>query len=484
MEQPLELEYKSKINDLASFARHSQMYKENKDVKVSCKNTFLHFAELRKSAAAGFASPTFSPIIKTFRRRCHSDVTDSQAVFIPSPLICASTSPHITGVGSPALLPVDEAACTRRTVYDGSCCGGSMVEGSADFILPPPCDNFGPCDFTFTLDSDDLDFHQGVMGVQMAHAVFGAEDDCDADRKTRATTSRHDSNDTNDSQDWTNPEDRKTPTTTPRQLNNFDENFNDWNHQQWYGSVNNAQSEQKTANGYERDDKRVREKRNQKQRRKGNKMAELRNGQYSHNYTQSPRDPVVNTSQTKQRPQYYDGHTDPAVKLPKGTTTVMLRNIPNKYTRQMLIDVLNQQFAGMYDFLYLPIDFKNKCNVGYGFLNLRTPEICSQFAGYFHGVDVRKCLPGFNSRKVCEVTPARVQGLQDNVRRLQNSPVMNQLKDHPEWLPVLFGADGGCESFPCPELLQTKPRAESDGIKARKDKDGEYRGRWDRCHRV
>mmetsp|Transcript_47998 Transcript_47998/g.133917 ORF Transcript_47998/g.133917 Transcript_47998/m.133917 type:complete len:504 (-) Transcript_47998:139-1650(-) len=157
--------------------------------------------------------------------------------------------------------------------------------------------------------------------------------------------------------------------------------------------------------------------------------------------------------------------------IPGNYTTVMLRNIPNKYTREMLVKQLSQDFSGQFDFMYLPIDFKNKCNVGYGFINFRMPEHCAKFVEMFHGVDVRKCLPGLNSKKVVEVTPARVQGLSENVRRLRNSPVMNQLQDHPEWMPLLFNEDGFEEPFPMPDqpLPPVKPRGRNREVANRAD---------------
>ena len=39
-------------------------------------------------------------------------------------------------------------------------------------------------------------------------------------------------------------------------------------------------------------------------------------------------------------------------------TTVMIKNIPNKYTQKMLLQAIDCKFAGTYNFLYLPIDFK------------------------------------------------------------------------------------------------------------------------------
>ena len=39
-------------------------------------------------------------------------------------------------------------------------------------------------------------------------------------------------------------------------------------------------------------------------------------------------------------------------------TTLMIKNIPNKYTQKMLIQKFNQSHKGKFDFFYLPIDFK------------------------------------------------------------------------------------------------------------------------------
>jgi len=150
-------------------------------------------------------------------------------------------------------------------------------------------------------------------------------------------------------------------------------------------------------------------------------------------------------------------------------TTVMFRNIPNKYTREMLVKQLEEDMRGQFDFVYLPIDFKNKCNVGYAFINFRTVDACDSFVNRFNGMEVRKCLPGLNSRKVTEVTPARVQGFDENVQRLRNSPVMRELLHKPEWMPLIFGHDGEKVPFPSPErsLEPIKPRRRARDDEAR-----------------
>merc|ERR1712050_478681 len=59
-------------------------------------------------------------------------------------------------------------------------------------------------------------------------------------------------------------------------------------------------------------------------------------------------------------------------------TTVILRNIPVEYTRQMFLKMLdNEGFAGKYDFIYMPRDFQRSFSLGYVFVNFVTPEAAS-----------------------------------------------------------------------------------------------------------
>ena len=74
---------------------------------------------------------------------------------------------------------------------------------------------------------------------------------------------------------------------------------------------------------------------------------------------------------------------------------------------------------GRFDFLYLPIDFQNKCNVGYAFINMRRAEDVLTFRETFHG----KKWQCFNSEKVCEITYARLQGFKQMKKHFQTSSI-------------------------------------------------------------
>jgi len=104
-------------------------------------------------------------------------------------------------------------------------------------------------------------------------------------------------------------------------------------------------------------------------------------------------------------------------------TTLMLRNLPNDYTRSMLLSMLDEEgFAGKYDFVYLPIDFASGAGVGYAFINMVSHQDAERFRVHFTGF-TRWAFP---SRKVAEVAWSNPnQGLAVHIERYRNSPVMH-----------------------------------------------------------
>jgi len=123
-------------------------------------------------------------------------------------------------------------------------------------------------------------------------------------------------------------------------------------------------------------------------------------------------------------------------------TTVMLRNIPNRYTRDMLVEKLSATNGACIDFLYLPIDFTSKCNVGYAFINFREAAFAKDFTSEFHGKQSQEVLPGFGSSKTCEVSYARVQGLEANMENLRDEKFIEKLREKSEWQPLFYDEEG------------------------------------------
>ena len=107
-------------------------------------------------------------------------------------------------------------------------------------------------------------------------------------------------------------------------------------------------------------------------------------------------------------------------------TTCMIRNIPNKYTQSMLVDMINETHHGTFDFIYLRMDFKNKCNVGYAFINFIEPSSIVSFAKRVLG----KRWPRFNSDKICHLSYARIQGKQALMEKFRHSKYFWSAKTH------------------------------------------------------
>jgi len=140
---------------------------------------------------------------------------------------------------------------------------------------------------------------------------------------------------------------------------------------------------------------------------------------------------------------------------PDERTTLVLKNIPPSCTTAMLVDMLNLQgFEGCYNFVYAPTDFRSLSAFGYGFVNLLSFDDAVRMMESLEGFD-GWASTGVNAMEVCWSMPH--QGLDLQIRRFQNSPVM-----HPsvpdEIKPMVF-ADGVRAPFPEPTKPLRKPRA-------------------------
>ena len=87
-------------------------------------------------------------------------------------------------------------------------------------------------------------------------------------------------------------------------------------------------------------------------------------------------------------------------------TTIMIKNIPNKFTGDFLLNIIDQNFKGTFNLFILPTD-TNKCkNFGYAFINFTS----SYFIPYFYYMFNGKMWFSTNSQKVCKLTYSKIQG--------------------------------------------------------------------------
>lgn len=103
-------------------------------------------------------------------------------------------------------------------------------------------------------------------------------------------------------------------------------------------------------------------------------------------------------------------------------TTLMVRNIPNRYTRKMLMDELDTLgFQSQYDFIYLPMDKNTHWNVGYSFVNFVDAEAAKRCIELMTDYRFRKFR--HNPGKVAQVSVAHIQGLQRNLDHYSHTAV-------------------------------------------------------------
>ena len=137
-----------------------------------------------------------------------------------------------------------------------------------------------------------------------------------------------------------------------------------------------------------------------------------------------------------------------------GPTTAMIRNVPNKYTPKELVDdFLAAGFTGALRFFYMPFDLDTEHNLGFAFADFRTAADLDRFKTTFDGVK----LPHHKTHKICQITPARIQGFHANLDHLSKGQAIKNLPD--EFKATIFAADGTASAFPpcetCPSVNES-----------------------------
>ena len=115
-------------------------------------------------------------------------------------------------------------------------------------------------------------------------------------------------------------------------------------------------------------------------------------------------------------------------------TTIMIKNIPNKFTREMLIKIIDQNFRGTYDVFILPTDSNHYKNFGYSFINFTN----SYYIPYFYYMFNGNKWSFTNSKKICEITYSKIQGKNNLLNHYPNKityenkevEIINQIDDN------------------------------------------------------
>ncbi|KAH0456548.1 hypothetical protein IEQ34_014455 [Dendrobium chrysotoxum] len=124
-----------------------------------------------------------------------------------------------------------------------------------------------------------------------------------------------------------------------------------------------------------------------------------------------------------------------------GKTTVMLKNIPNKFSKQEILDLLDEHCRkenlkileegsaadtqlSEFDFLYLPMDFLSGSNLGYAFVNFTSTVAASRLHREMH----KKPWNVYGSRKVSEGSDGLLKHFKSSIFACCSA----------EYLPVYF----------------------------------------------
>ncbi|KAK8805811.1 hypothetical protein WA158_002467 [Blastocystis sp. Blastoise] len=92
-------------------------------------------------------------------------------------------------------------------------------------------------------------------------------------------------------------------------------------------------------------------------------------------------------------------------------TTLMIRNVPNSFSSETLLKIIDGYVENKYDFFYLPMDQRTGCNLGYAYINMVDIQAVKDIYNNFHD----KHWPNTKSQKTCVICYGRIQSTENNL---------------------------------------------------------------------
>jgi len=121
---------------------------------------------------------------------------------------------------------------------------------------------------------------------------------------------------------------------------------------------------------------------------------------------------------------------NPARILPHGTTTIVVRNIPARFSQEGLLQLWPAD--GKYNLMYVPFNFQMRRRSGMAIINMISCESAAQFTATWHG---QKLLQG-RSGKGLDIGAAVHQGFIENLKYLKKLNV-SKIRNN-DFLPMAF----------------------------------------------
>jgi len=113
-------------------------------------------------------------------------------------------------------------------------------------------------------------------------------------------------------------------------------------------------------------------------------------------------------------------------------TAIVLKNVPAECVRDTLLHIINEHgFQGLYDFLYLPMDFTTARSRGYATINFISSADAQRACSKLNGIHVH------GGELVTEMSNVHA-GINSLLQRYQNGELMNDPNTPEDYKPLFL----------------------------------------------